>query len=320
LRGNLAMLALAGLLGGLLGWGLAEVIGRPDAVDGPFGDNHAAGTALFTGLFALGLGAVMASFEGLQLRSAAKVRQALAKSLPIVIGGAAVGGYLAQKMLFEPIMESAWRRAFDAPTEGAAESIVLGALRLGRGVGFALMGIAIGCALGAATGAKQRALNGAIGGAVGGFAGGFIFDWIGMTIGGDSGGPSRLVALVITGVLIGVAVGLVEQVRKDHWIEIVSGGMAGKQFILYHQATDIGSDAGCHVTLIKDPGIAGHHASMTQTPRGLLVRQTSPTAPLLVNGRPVGEHVLADGDVVQLGQTLLRYGQRGQAMPTLRDA
>jgi hypothetical protein len=320
LRGNLPMLALAGLLGGLLGWFLAELIARPDAVDRPLEGVAGAGTALFTSLFALGLGAIMASFEGLQLRSGAKVKQALAKSLPIVVGGAAVGGYLAQVMLFKPIMDSAYRRAVAADTFAAGEAIMLGALRLGRGVAFALMGIAIGCALGAATGAKQRAINGAIGGAVGGFAGGFVFDWIAIALGGDSGAISRLVALVLTGVLIGLAVGLVEQVRKDHWIEIVSGGMAGKQFILYHQATDVGSDPGCHVTLIKDPGIAGHHASMTQTHQGLLVRQVVPSAPVLINGQPVAEHVLRDGDVVQLGQTLLRYGQRGQAMPTLREA
>lgn len=320
LRGNLVMLALAGLAGGFLGWLLAEIISRPDAADGPFADNLAASTALFTSLFALGLGTVMVSFEGLQLRSAAKVKQALSKALPVVIGGAAVGGYLAQIVLFEPIMDSAYRRAFGKADQAVADSIVLSGLRLGRGLGFALMGVAIGCALGAATGARQRAVNGAIGGAVGGFVGGFVFDSIATALGGDSGGPSRLVALVVTGLLIGVAVGLVEQARKDHWIEIASGGMAGKQFILYHQQTDVGSDPSCHVTLIKDPAIAGRHVSMTQTARGLLARQLEPSAPLLVNGGPVEEHLLTDGDLMQLGQTLLRYGQRGQVMPTWREA
>lgn len=317
LRGNVGMLGLAGLLGGIVGWVISEMVMGADG--GSSGGDLAVETAIWLATFAAGLGAVMSAFEGVQLRSLAKVRIALLKSVPVVAGGALVGGYLAQS-IYEPIIESAYRRAIATGSVPEAESIMLGAMRFGRGVGFMVAGIAIGCALGAATGAKKRALNGAIGGAVGGFAGGFVFDWVGMSLGDGSGaGPSRLVALTLTGVLVGIAIGLVEQVRKDHWIEIVSGGMAGKQFILYHDTTEVGSDPACAVTLIKDPAIAARHVSLTQTPRGLLARQLSPIAPLMINGQQAAEHLLSDGDLVQVGTTVLRYGQRGQSMPTLRQ-
>lgn len=314
-RGNVARLALAGLLGGVLGWGLSEVMmsssssaGRSPAVD----------TVVWLALFALGLGGVMAAWEGIEARSPEKALRALGRSLPIVLGLAAIGGFIAQQAIYGPILDGAYQRTLSVETVGAAEDIMYRAVRIGRTAAFLVVGATLGAGLGAASRSGKRAINGAIGGALAGAVGGFLFDPIAEAIGGQTAVASRFFALTLTGALTGLAIGLVETARKDHWLEIVSGGMAGKQFILYHTTTTIGSAPDCHVTLIKDSAIAGHHLRLHQDGATLRLRSGEADAPTMVNGTPVQQHALQDGDLLQVGSTVLRYRQRDQAVPAMR--
>ena len=311
-RGGVASKALAGLLGGILGWIPAEVLMSPDRLDGPFADDPAAGTAVWLTLYAIGLAAVLTGWDGIEGRNGAKMLESWKLGIPVTMVGAFIGGFVAQK-LYEPFAD----RAFDRAMTRASDfdefiSMVDGALRIPRGIGFLVAGAVVGVALGVAAKAKQQAINGAIGGAIGGFAGGILFSFV--TVGG---GAARAVALTVTGVAVGAAIGLVEQARKEVWLEIVNGGMAGKQFILYHDETSIGTAPGCHVTLIKDPHIAPHHASVLRGPAGPEIRAIDSGVPVLVNGQPAQRAPVKDGDQVQVGATLLRLGLREQAMPTV---
>ena len=311
-RGGVASKALAGLLGGILGWIPAEVLMSPDRLDGPFADDPAAGTAIWLTLYAIGLAAILTGWDGIEGRNGPKMLESWKLGIPVTMVGAFIGGFMAQK-LYEPFVE----RAFDRANEEAANvdefiEMMNAATRIPRGIGFLVAGAVVGIALGVAVKAKQQAINGAIGGAIGGFAGGILFSFV--TVGG---GAARAVALTVTGVAVGAAIGLVEQARKEVWLEIVNGGMAGKQFILYHDETSIGTAPGCHVTLIKDPHIAPHHASIVRGPAGPEIRATNPGAAVLVNGQPVERAPVTDGDQVQVGATMLRLGLREQAMPTV---
>lgn len=318
LRGNVASMALAGLTGGLVGWGLAEVIAQPESSQSWYGDGVTLGTMIFVTVFALCLGTIVSAWEGIGARSWPKAGAAIRRALPLLVGGGVVGGFLASK-IYQSVMDAAIKRAMaQALAAGevtpAALNTVKTAAHFGRGLGFAIVGAAIGVALGLASRSQRRAVNGAVGGAVGGFVGGFLFDYVGEWI--DSGIPSRIVALCVTGILVGVAIGLVEAARKEHWLEIVSGGMAGKQFILYHPSTLVGSAPDCHVTLIKDPAISPHHAVLDrQQSAGLAVRAVDPGSPVLVNGRAVTSVVLGDADLVQLGATVLRFREKAPASP-----
>jgi hypothetical protein len=311
-RGGIASKAIAGLLGGILGWIPAEFLMQPDSSSGPFADDPAAWSAVFFALFAVGLAAVLTGWDGIESRNGAKLLESWKIGIPVTVVGAFIGGFLAQK-LWEPFAERAIERAInEASSYGEAFEMVESALRIPRGFAILVAGAVVGIALGVAANAKQKAINGAIGGAVGGFLGGVLFSFI--TI---SGGAARAVTLTVTGVAVGAAVGLVEEARKEVWLEIVNGGMAGKQFILYHDETSIGAAPGCHVTLIKDPHIAGHHASVVRGPAGPEIRATAPGAAVLVNGQVVERAPISDGDQVQVGATLLRLGLREQAMPTV---
>lgn len=303
-----ASLTLAGLIGGAVGWILSEFLAPESTAE----SSHAVAmhTALWTAFVAAGVALVLAGWEGFQMRSTAKAKNALARAVPLAVAGGAISGYLAQK-IYEPmnrgVVEEAFRRA---TSEDEFLRIIRDGSHLPRGLGFALFGAVMGLALGAATKSNRRAVNGLLGGAAGGFVGGFVFDYI--NIGEGDGGANRLIALVITGAVIGLAVGLVENARKEFWLEILSGGMAGKQFILYHEATSVGSSPHSHITLIKDPHIAADHLLLQRTPQGMVASARAGST-VFVNGSPVDRGNLRDGDTVQVGETVLRFGEKAPA-------
>lgn len=319
LRGSAGALTLAGLVGAFVTWGLVELVVRPDSEDNWYGDGVTTGNVMLAVAFAVGLGLTITAWEGIEARSWVKARNAMLRAVPFLVGGGLVGGFLTSKVyesMAEDINEEAMARAMArADNEAEAFEIYINYiqdhLHLPRGLAIGMVGLTVGVALGAVSRSSKRAVNGAVGGFVGGFLGGFVFDYIDI---GD-GSVSRLVATVLTGVVVGLAMGLVETARREHWLEIVSGGMAGKQFILYGTSTSLGSSPTCDVTLIKDPHVAPQQAELVLQGDVLTARSTDPAHPLTVNGQPVGQHSLSDNDLLQLGSTVLRYRARSAAVP-----
>jgi hypothetical protein len=318
------VMLLAGLVGGLLGWGAAELVSQQwrleesftlenlrdcrattpeefeDCVFKPwYGFGEVANAIAFLTPLAVVLGMLLVGWDGIQTRSGAKFWRTAGRALPILVGAGALGAWLSAEV-FTSMLE---------------DVTSIDDLHLPRGVAWAIAMCAVGFAVGAASRSAQRILNGAIGGAVGGFVGGFVFDYIRLS---DTNAiPNRVVGLVVTGGCVGLAIGLVEHARREHWLEIVSGGMAGKQFILYRDVTTIGSSPTCDITLIKDPGIGAQHATL-QTGAGTAeLRSFSPSLAIQVNGAPTTERRLSEGDLLQMGTTVLRYRSKAEATPTL---
>lgn len=305
-RGNLATLTLAGLVGGLAGEIVTEVLLRPDSEGSHwYGDSAKSGNVTLSVVLSLVIGMVIASWEGIQSRSRAKVGHQLAIAGPLLLVGGLIGGFISDA-IYEPMARSVFRKALEQDTDAAFTAYVRDHLHLPRAIAIGIVGLMCGLALGAASRSVRRALNGALGGAVGGFVGGFLFDYI-STSSSSSGVLPRIIAITLTGTVIGAAIGLVEHVAREHWLEIISGGMSGKQFILYGQETIVGSAPAAQIMLVRDPAIAPFHAGLAQRPQGLAIRGLDPRAQLLVNGAPVTDTVLADGAVIQIGSTLLRY-------------
>lgn len=300
-RGGIAQMGIAGFLGGVLAWLLIELITAVEPEDvSAFVSNM---TFIVVMGFAFGL--VMASWAGIMARSPEKVLNSLKIAGPVMLGTTVAFGLIANWIYTswtDAIFEDIYRKAiaFDW-TDTQINDAVSSALHLPRGVAWAIIGLAVGLGLGLASRQRQRIINGAIGGVIGGFIGGAMFDFF------PGGVSARAFGIAVTGLVIGLAIGLVEVARRQHWLEIVSGGMAGKQFILYSQRTTVGSGPLNDVTLIKDPGIAVTHAYFEQTPNGLAIKSADPMHPTLINGVPVSEQALTDGNMVQLGSTMLRY-------------
>jgi hypothetical protein len=310
------ILAGIGLAGGIVGAILAEIISAPDSDPPRFGDNLTLGTIVFTTCFAVGLGAFLLAWRGINSGSSAKVWRDLGTGVPVVAVGGAIGGAIAQQ-IYTPMVESATKRALQADNFEEAERILANALHFPRAIAFMLVGLMIGVGLGVANKSLKRGQNAVIGGVIGGFIGGYMFDYVGQWMNSDTGFVSRLVAMGIIGALVGFGIGLVDEIRRDLWLEIASGGMAGKQFIVWEQRCTIGSDPSCDITLIKDPAIAPQHVLLIRDGGSIRV-EVVPGAPMIrVDGVDTMNAPLSETSMLQIGQTVLRIGQKNAtAMPT----
>ena len=178
---------------------------------------------------------------------------------------------------------------------------------LNRGLAWALLGLAAGLTVGAHSKSVRRILVTGAGGLTGAFIGGFVFDFI-----TGSEDAAQIIGLAITGGFIGLSVSILEQAAKQSWIEIVKGGMAGKQFILYQREVTIGSSPGANITLIKDPAIEPIAAKIIKRGSTSYLASMSAGLPVSVNGQSGTELPLAEGSLIVLGGTELRFREKAK--------
>ena len=313
---NTLYVTLLGIAGGIAGALFSELVTGGDESRWT---NPTLVTVVFTSCYALCLGFALLLWRGINSGSADQARRDVLMGLPIVVLGGAIGGFAAQQIYY-PLSEQATKKALSADTYEEFVKIMSNSLHVPRAIGFMLVGIMIGVGLGVAARSVRRGQNAVLGGAVGGFIGGFMFDYISSWIGAESGFVPRLIALTLTGALIGFAIGLVDDIRRDLWLEIVSGGMAGKQFIVWEERCMIGSDSSCDITLIKDPAIAPQHAVLTRS--GAVMRiEVQPGSPMIsVDGVSTESAVLSGSSMIQIGGTVLRIGQKSAQLPTFTPA
>lgn len=184
-----------------------------------------------------------------------------------------------------------------------------GAIRfyLLRSLSWAVFGVGIGAAAGIAERSVRKTTNGIIGGLVGGLIGGAIFHWLSLNV--DSASNARLAGLSAIGIVVGAAIGVVEVARRQAWVRVTAGGMAGKEFILYHATTQVGSSPKCELTLIKDANVEPFHLRIDdQSGRRLLTAYDG--AEVSVNDVAVRSRTLRNGDRIRVGGTTLEYLER----------
>ena len=182
----------------------------------------------------------------------------------------------------------------------------------GRGVAWSLVSIGAGLGLGVALKSRKHMLNGVAGGMVGGLLGGLLFDPIDRFLFAASNDAkwSRAVGTVAIGLLVGLFIGVFENISRDAWLHMARGPLTGKQFMLYKSPMVIGSTPKCDVYLFKDPAIEPRHATITKTGAKFLLKDAGSGAGTRVNGRPIDAYVLQDGDVVEIGDAILKYRER----------
>jgi len=298
-------MAVAGLVGGFFAWAVSE----------PFISDEPTRETLVTALLAMGgFGAALGGIIGLALGSVEGIvtgvweKAVTGGGLGLAIGGAggAAGGAIGQLAY----------SSFDGgdPTLGASALVVQ---VVARAMAWSLVGLFIGLGQGAATRATRKIVNGLAGGAIGGFLGGLLFDPISLVFGGVSlaltgqvsGWLSRLVGMSVLGLCTGAAIGMVEEIRKGAWLTIVGGPLTGKQFIIYRSPTIIGSSPKADICLIKDVQVAAQHARIQQEGnRYMLVDMSGGLT--AVNDQPTARRQLRDGDLIEVGKTVLEYQAR----------
>jgi hypothetical protein len=189
-------------------------------------------------------------------------------------------------------------------------------------LGWALAGVLVGASVGAydlvralGTGEDNRAAlrktrNGVYGGLVGGFVGGVFFELLVKS--SDTLPRSNLtIGLVILGVCIGLFVGLAQVILKEAWLKVERGFRAGRELLLTKDQTTIGRAEGCDVGLFGDPAVERLHARIVLQADTYLLAHAAGAGHTLLNDRPVtSPTALRDGDVIRVGKSVLRFGER----------
>jgi hypothetical protein len=282
-------LGLAGLLGALAGWGLAE----PGFIDGA---SHSWGNFLMLPsiitLMCIGFGVAESTVE----RSVKKalLRGVLALPLGILLG-----------FIFDMMANIIFGMMLRVCFELGAHTNRNPAFWLARGMAWMVFGAAGGVVYGIVGQSSKKGKYGVLGGALGAGLGGLVFDPIAMAT--HLGGVSRAVGFALFGLATGIGMGLVESALKDRWLYVVSGPLAGKQFILYKSQTTIGSKQESDIYLFKDPNILPNHAVISLNGARVMLQAMGP---VLWAGQQVNSRVLQDGDLLQLGRYAFRYKEK----------
>lgn len=300
--------ALAGGWAAFAAWGLAEAMGIfTDDKYGPMA--RTAVTAALVGLF-------VASTIGMldALLNAVGFQRVVRAGVCLIVGmfGGLVGGAIGQ-MLY-----------------GAAENPAF------RVMGWAIVGIAIGASIGVFDiqravltkqplgQARRKMINGMIGGTVGGVLGGVFFEMIARGFSTIAGmfkdlDPSamhspRAFGLVILGVCIGLLIGTAQVMLKEAWVKVEAGFKAGREMMLSKAETTAGRGEGNDIGLFGDNGVEKQHCKIVlQGGRYVLMEVGSPAGGTFVNGERIsGPTPLRSGDLIGMGKSALRFGERAK--------
>ena len=242
------------------------------------------------------------------------------------LAGIAIGGTIGFFLNASgPLRDGAWLKLAREATWGTLAGALGGALGLvigeyvlgefkggliGRAVSWAILGIGIGVSQGLATRSPQRIVYGLIGGTIGGFAGGFLFEAMRLVMGNryDLG---QGIGIVLLGAGLGLSLALVEQVLRRAWVQVLRGRQEGRAYLLAKKRSALGLDERAEVGLFGDPTVARQHAEIHENGRDFELKSLAPVGRTKVNGEVVEtSRILADGDRIELGQTLLLFRRR----------
>lgn len=283
-------LGIAGILGALAGWAIAE----PGFVDGP----HAQGWGdimmlpLIITLMSFGFAIAESTVERSVKKAA--LRGILSLPLGLVLGFCfSFGANMIYAIGIRICIE------LGATTERNP------ALWLARGIAWMVFGAAGGLVYGIVGQSSKKGKYGVLGGIIGAGIGGIVFNPIAMATHG--GAVSRAVGFALVGVATGMGMGLVESALKDRWLYVTAGPLAGKQFILYKNRTAIGSRQEADIYLFKDPSILPEHAVIEISGARVQIRATGNVS---FSGHSIHTRVLQDGDLLQVGRYCFRYKEK----------
>lgn len=104
----------------------------------------------------------------------------------------------------------------------------------------------------------------------------------------------------------------------QHSLVIVAGPQQGRRIPIQGQLS-IGRNPDSGLQL-DDLQVSRRHAVIQQTPTGLVVRDLGSGNGTFIGDRRILEYRLANGDVIRIGQTVLRYEMAGTPVPTASSA
>src|SRR5207248_25635 len=121
------------------------------------------------------------------------------------------------------------------------------------------------------------------------------------------------IGLVILGLLIGALIALAQVFLKDSWVEIASGRRAGKQMMLNKDETVIGRAVAVDLSLYAEQGIEKQRALIVLEHHRYILEENGTPGGTILNGQRIDNRApLKDGDKIQVGTAVLRFGEKAK--------
>jgi hypothetical protein len=187
-------------------------------------------------------------------------------------------------------------------------------------IGWILVGIFVGASIGvydlmiggASRASLRKTLNGIYGGLLGGFVGGLIYNLLSVeSVQNVLPRSSLAIGLVILGLCIGLLIGLAQVILKEAWLKVEAGFKPGRELMLTKDETCIGRAESCDLGLFGDTGVEKMHARILLKENRYVLADASTPSGTYVNDQRVEKPTpLKNGDVIRVGKSILRFGER----------
>ncbi|MDQ7011760.1 MAG: FHA domain-containing protein, partial [Mariprofundaceae bacterium] len=116
---------------------------------------------------------------------------------------------------------------------------------------------------------------------------------------------------IALGMCIGLLIGLTQVVLKEAWVRVEKGFRAGREMILSKPEITIGRAEGSDIALFGDSGVEKTHARIIRADNRYVVVDAQSPGGTLVNGQRIDQPTpLQSGDLIQVGNSLLCFGER----------
>ena len=314
-RRELTVKALAGLLGGALGWVPVEIANHGHSLTEAPTTAQYVGDMVSMALMAGLIGALIlatednsiqfnrrpeAPFVAIEVSAGAKRRALRGFILCFIL---AIPANYYSNIAFGAILNAG---GWEVNHPGSLLYLIIARL-----IGWTLMGMMLGVGVGLSTLSLRNVVKGAAGGWIGGFVGGLVFDFIGSIT--ESGLPSRFVALSAIGLAIGLFIGLVQELTKTAWLAVEAGRLRGRQYRIEGATATIGRAEENPVGLFGDAGVAARHAIIERRGTDYSIRNLAVQEGTFVNGSRIETVPLHDGDRIRISNYEMSFHSRGGA-------
>jgi pSer/pThr/pTyr-binding forkhead associated (FHA) protein len=304
-RRELTFMALAGLIGGALGWIPVEAVSHGHTITQVENTwtqiEGVVSMALFWGL----VGGFIVAAQGKTLQVTPAVTRRFLTGLVVCFPIGLPAVYYSN-VVFTMILSAGGWGANQAGSEIY--------LRVARVIGWVLMGFICGAGVGLASGSikdlggsLRNIVKGAVGGWVGGFVGGVAFDIIGANA---SGLYARLFGLCALGLAVGLLIGLVQELTKSAWLNVEAGRLRGRSFNIDRGVATVGRAEENVVGLFGDPGVQPRHAVIERQGNNYVLKNLAVQQGVFVNGNRIETAALNEGDRIKISDYELSFHLR----------
>jgi pSer/pThr/pTyr-binding forkhead associated (FHA) protein len=108
-------------------------------------------------------------------------------------------------------------------------------------------------------------------------------------------------------------IGLAQVILKEAWLKVEQGFRAGRELILARPEITIGRAEICDVGLFGDAAVDLLHAIIQRQKNAHVIHDAGSTTGTFVNEERIEvPKVLHSGDVIRIGRSVLRFGERAR--------